>query len=203
MKSLSIALLASMGLSLAASAGAQNADAHRFASEVCASCHGPRGVSVSPAFPNLAGQTAEYVETQLKAFRDHSRADPMAEAFMWGMASQLSDATISDLATYYAAQPPARKSRTDPALVRAGEAIFLQGVPAIAVIACQTCHGAQAQGNATIPRLADQHAEYIVKQLVLFKSELRADASAPIMHAESHGMTFDQMEAVAAYLASR
>jgi len=42
-----------------------------------------------------------------------------------------------------------------------------------------------------------------VKQLVVFKSALRADTNAAIMHNISSAMTFDQMEAVAAYLASR
>jgi cytochrome c553 len=66
-----------------------------------------------------------------------------------------------------------------------------------------TCHGKDAEGNATCPRLAGQHSEYLVKQLVLFKSQLRADAAAPIMHNVTAGLSFDQMEAVAAYLESR
>ena len=55
---------------------------------------------------------------------------------------------------------------------------------------------------ARFPRLAGQHAEYLVKQMVLFKSEMRTDTSAVLMHAVGKGMTFNQMEAVAAYLAS-
>jgi len=66
-----------------------------------------------------------------------------------------------------------------------------------------TCHGKNAEGNAIYPRLAGQHAEYLVKQLVLFKSSLRADTNAAIMHNISSAMSFEQMEAVAAYLASR
>ena len=53
------------------------------------------------------------------------------------------------------------------------------------------------------PRLAGQHAEYLLKQLVMFKSELRSGASAPIMHSISTSVTFDQMQAVSAYLSSR
>jgi len=182
---------------------AQQKDAGRVAVEVCASCHGPKGDSVSPAFPRLAGQKPEYVAAQLKAFRDRTRGDPMAQAFMWGMASQLSDDTIAGLAAYYAAQKPLKATAADTKLVREGQIIFAQGIPAANVAPCQTCHGQQAEGNAAIPRLAGQHAEYMVKQLVLFKSELRAGASAPIMHGVSNGMTFDQMEAAAAYAASR
>ena len=160
---------------------AQQKDARRLAAEVCASCHGPTGISVSPAYPRLAGQRPEYLAVQLKAFRDRSRGDPMAQAFMWGMASQLSDDTIAGLAAYYAAQKPLKATAADTKLVREGQIIFAQGIPIANVAPCQTCHGQQAEGNAAIPRLAGQHAEYMVKQLVLFKSELRAGASAPIM----------------------
>src|SRR5262249_1864711 len=38
---------------------------------VCSTCHGARGVSISPMFPHLAGQPPQYLEAQLKAFRDH------------------------------------------------------------------------------------------------------------------------------------
>src|SRR5450631_3602339 len=73
--------------------------------QTCATCHGVNGRSVSPTFPNLAAQQAPYIEQQLKAFKDQSRADPDAQAYMWGMASQLSDATIIALAAYFAAEP--------------------------------------------------------------------------------------------------
>ena len=62
---------------------------------------------MSPTFPNLAAQTAPYIELQLHAFKDQTRADPDAQAYMWGMASQLSDTMISALAGYFAAQAAA------------------------------------------------------------------------------------------------
>jgi cytochrome c553 len=182
---------------------AQQKDAGRVAAEICASCHGPGGVSTSPAFPRLAGQNPEYLTAQLKAFRDRTRADPMAQAFMWGMASQLSDEAIAGLAAYYAVQKPANVATADVKLLREGQGIFTEGIPAANVTACQSCHRPQAEGNGAIPRLAGQLPEYMLKQRVMFKSELRAGASATIMHGVSTGMTFEQMQAVAAYAASR
>src|SRR4249920_1635417 len=81
-------------------------DAARMAAQVCASCHGPRGDSISPGFPKIGGQRAEYLESQLKAFRDRTRADPIAQAYMWGMTSQLGDETIKNLAAFYSGQKP-------------------------------------------------------------------------------------------------
>jgi len=185
---------------LAFEAGAQDSDARTLATQVCASCHGPGGRSISSAFPRLAGQQPAYLEAQLKAFRDRSRADPMAQAYMWGMSSRLDDATIKGLADYYAMQTPGRDAKVDPKLAREGGEIFANGIPAAGVPACVTCHGKAAEGNASFPRLAGQHADYLVKQLALFKSELRAGSNAPVMHNVSHGMTFDQMTAVSAFL---
>jgi cytochrome c553 len=196
-------LLVLMLLCSGSSLRAQQKDAGRIAAEICASCHGPGGLSVSPAFPRLAGQNPEYLTAQLKAFRDRTRADPMAQAFMWGMASQLSDDAIAGLAAYYAAQKPVNVTTRDVKLLREGQSIFTEGIPAANVTACQGCHKPQAEGNAAVPRLAGQHQEYLLKQLVMFKSELRAGASATIMHGVSGGMTFEQMQAAAAYAASR
>ena len=188
---------------IALSASAQQSEARKLASEACASCHGPRGESVSPAFPRLAGQQVAYLDGQLRAFRDRTRGDPMAQAYMWGMASQLDDGTIKELAAYYAAQKPVAGKAADAGRGRQGKAIYEEGIAAAKVPACAGCHGTNAEGNSTFPRLAGQHAEYLVKQLVLFKSALRSGGNAPLMHNISVGMSFEQMEAVSAYLTSR
>jgi cytochrome c553 len=196
--------IAVLGLScIAPSASAQEPDARKLATEACASCHGPRGESISPAFPRLAGQTAAYLEGQLKAFRDRTRADPMAQAYMWGMTSQLDDGTIKKLSAYYSAQKPVPGKTANAKLVQQGKAVYEAGIPAAKVQACITCHGKNAEGNSAFPRLAGQHAEYLVKQLVLFKSSLREGSNASIMHNISTGISFEQMEAVSAYLTSR
>jgi cytochrome c553 len=196
---LSLAALACTAPSLQA----QETDAAKLATQVCASCHGPRGDSISPAFPKIAGQRVEYLENQLKAFRDRTRADPMAQAYMWGMTSQLSEDSIKKLAVFYSGQKPAPGKAANPKLVQSGKAIYETGIPSAKVQACNTCHGPNGEGNAAFPRLAGQHAEYVVKQLVLFKSSLREGGSALIMHNISTGMSFEQMETVAAYLASK
>lgn len=184
-------------------ANAQQPDAARMARQVCASCHGPAGQSISSAFPRLSGQQPQYVEAQLKAFRDRKRGDPMAQAYMWGMASQLDDATIRSLATYYARQKPMRGPAADAALAQNGKGIFENGIPGDGVPACAGCHGKNGEGENGYPRLAGQHAEYLVKQLSLFKSELRAGAQAPLMHEVTAGLSFDQMTQVAAYLSGK
>src|SRR5579859_5538570 len=92
--------------------------------QVCGTCHGTNGRSVSPTFPNLAAQTAPYLEAQLKAFKDQTRADPDAQAYMWGMAAQLSDPQISELADYFSKQPaPPPGKSAGPAMIARGRQV--------------------------------------------------------------------------------
>jgi cytochrome c553 len=177
---------------------AQNAALHKTI-ETCGTCHGINGRSVSPTFPNLAAQTAPYIEAQLHAFKDQTRADPDAQAYMWGMASQLSDASISGLAGYFSQQSAAPGRGGNTTLIAQGKQIFVEGVPGQQIPACATCHGAQAQGNGPFPRLAGQHAPYLLRQLLVIQSVLR---TAPVMHGVIKDLTKPQMEAVVVYLES-
>ncbi|HEY2675688.1 MAG TPA: c-type cytochrome [Steroidobacteraceae bacterium] len=188
------------GLAHAADAAAEKADpALQNTVQTCAACHGASGRSVAPTFPNLAAQTAPYLEAQLKAFKDQTRGDPDAQAYMWGMAAPLSEAMITELAAYYAKQTPAKGTGGDTALIARGKEVFEKGIPAAQIPACATCHGAHAQGMASFPRLAGQHAPYLLKQLLVIQSALR---NAPVMHGVVKELTRDQMLAVTAYLES-
>jgi cytochrome c553 len=65
----------------------------------CAGCHGPTGAGMPAQYPRIAGQFAEYVEAQLKAFRAGARAnDP--NAMMRGIAVRMNDREIQAVAEY-------------------------------------------------------------------------------------------------------
>lgn len=67
----------------------------------CASCHGSNGAGMPAQYPRLSGQNAEYVDTQLKAFRIGARAND-TNATMRGVAGRLSDREIAAVADYIA-----------------------------------------------------------------------------------------------------
>jgi len=171
----------------------------KLTTQVCAACHGPGGRSTSPTVPILAAQSALYLELQLKAFRDQTRADPDAQAYMWGMAAQLDDNTIHAIANYYANQIAIKASGEQTELISRGKKIFAEGVADLGVQACAACHGDHAQGQAAFPRLAGQHAPYALKQLLVFQSALR---KAPVMHGVVRNLPRDQLQAVVAYVES-
>ena len=66
-------------------------------SATCVACHGPSGISTNPLWPNLAGQKAQYIIKQLKAFKSGERKDPT----MLPMAASLSEEDMKNLAAYY------------------------------------------------------------------------------------------------------
>jgi cytochrome c553 len=167
---------------------------------LCSTCHGPRGISTSPEFPILAAQRKGYLEAQLEAFRAHSRSEKIAHDFMWGIAGGLDDPMIGAVATYYAAQPAVAGRPSEPALIAKGKQLFDQGVADRGIPACASCHGADAKGVADFPRLAGQHAKYVVKQLQYIQTLVR---SAPVMHGIIKDITPAEMQAVAAYVQSK
>ncbi len=166
---------------------------------VCSSCHGFAGKSISPTFPRLAGQQKDYLVVQLKAFRDHTRADPHAHTYMWGMAAKLDDQTIEGVAAYYNSQTAVSGTPGEPQDVAAGKIIYEQGIAETGVPACAGCHGDHAQGMDAFPRLAGQHSSYLVGQLQAFASNARANE---MMHDNSKNLTETQIKQVAAYLGS-
>ncbi len=79
-----------------------------------------------------------------------------------------------------------------------GEQLYTSGDASRGVMACVGCHG--AAGNSTItqnPKLAGQHAEYLAKQLVDFKTPQRNN---PVMSGIAKGMSEQDIKNVAAYL---
>lgn len=90
-----------LGLAVAALCVATAAPANeagRAKSAACAACHGPLGLATAPDAPHLAGQSAIYVDAQLKAYRSGARQHPVMNV----IAKSLSDADIAALAAWYA-----------------------------------------------------------------------------------------------------
>ncbi|WP_341318347.1 c-type cytochrome [Paraburkholderia sp. IMGN_8] len=196
-----IALLAAAGTALMLPDPTRAEDGARIAGQICSGCHGVHGRSESPMFPKLNAQTPEYIEAQLKGFREHARGESTARDYMWGMAALLDEAAVKSLADYYSHQAATRGAAGDPTLMAKGREIFEHGVPDKGVPACASCHGEQAQGVGTFPRLAGQHREYLLRQIEFFQGGTRANA--PVMTAVAHTLSSEQAKAVAAYLQSR
>lgn len=153
------------------------------AAAACAGCHGDKGITSTATVPNLAGQDAEYLIEAMRAYKSGQRS----EETMKGVAATVDDATVKNLATYYAKQQPV------PTKARAPLAT------AELVQRCDRCHG--VGGNSTdphMPAIAGQKADYHEKVLHAYRTGERKSSA---MSAMSSSLTEADVEALAAYYA--
>jgi len=200
MKPTSLAPLAAIAaLSfLPADAGAADPErARAIVSGRCFLCHGMNGESSSEVFPRLATQNATYLAKQLRDFKSGARKGTA----MNEMAAALTEADMADLGAYFAAQKADPHPATDADLAAAGRYLYAKGNPYSGVAACTGCHGANAHGTETLPRLAGQQAPYLEGQLRLFNRRERTNDNA-IMHAIASKLTELEIKALAEYLAT-
>jgi len=168
---------------------------------LCSACHGQDGNSISTNYPKLAGLSAKYTEEQLRSFRDRTRSDKDAVDAMWGWARSLTDQDIKEIGAYYAAQKRTSSEPGPEPLNSKGRTIYEQGMSDKGLPACALCHGAAGEGKDDAPRIAGQHARYLVRQLKVFRSMQRPAAVA--MHAIVTPLTDSDIDALAAYLQSK
>jgi cytochrome c553 len=109
---LSIALLVACIGFTAAYAG--DAAAGKARAGMCATCHGPLGISQLPNAPHLAGQPEIYIIEQLKQYRSGKRANEV----MAVIAKPLTDTEIEDLAAWYAAIELMVKEKSAPSPIK-------------------------------------------------------------------------------------
>lgn len=109
MTRLSVAVLSALSVAVfsleaRAADAAGDAQAGSKKNSMCIGCHGIEGYKT--AFPEvydvpkIGGQHAEYIVSALQAYKTGNRKHPS----MRGIAAQLSDQDMKDLAAYYSAQ---------------------------------------------------------------------------------------------------
>jgi len=80
------------------------------AAMLCISCHGQDGVGVTPLYPSLAGQHADYLVRALEEYQNGGRKNPI----MRSLAGPLKPAEIAEIATYFSALTPALMTEPRP-----------------------------------------------------------------------------------------
>ena len=91
------AYLVSLGSETVDAGGSRSAPSLE-ATATCIACHGQNGISLSPAWPTLAGQHEDYLVHSLNQYRDGTRKDPV----MAPLVAALTDDDVELLAKYYA-----------------------------------------------------------------------------------------------------
>jgi cytochrome c553 len=189
---LAVAFFTSLGLIgfTESFAAPPDAAAGKVKAQTCFACHGEDGIGISPEIPNLAAQPPLSITYQLIQFRGQQRKGGAMEA----LAAGLSDQDMRDIAAYYSALPPPPAKSGDVEKIAKGQQISNTQY-------CNSCHGAQLQGQKHIARLAGQSPEYLVTQLNNIRSGNRVDMDGT-MGSAARGLSDGDIEALVAYAAS-
>ena len=160
---------------------------------LCNQCHGADGNSKKPGVPNLAAQNPVYLLEQIEKFSDGRRKNFVMNA----LSKNFSRDDKENLAIFYASMKVSA-SKTNAQLAKKGQGLYVKQ--------CSSCHGKQGAGKSDYARLAGQKTHYVEMTLRSFRDRLK-NSSKPvnrnntIMEAVAKGLSDDDVEALAAYVA--
>ena len=158
--------------------------------QICAGCHGEKGVPIDTNTPVIWGQQAGYLYLQLRDFKSGARKSEI----MSPVAGTLSRDDMMALATFFSqkqwpslGEPPAPHD------------VVVKAARANNSIGCTGCHQGEYQGDSTQPRLAGQRREYLQRTMLDFRTGKRGNnpGMSDLMKAASE----DDLVAAAQYLA--
>lgn len=165
----------------------------------CGACHGMDGNSTDAQYPKLAGQSEQYIVTQLMRFKSGVRQN----VIMSSMASTLSPQDMHDIGAYFSEQK-SLPGVADAKLAADGAKLYREGDAATGIPACMACHGPDGRGNPgwRVPQIAGQHADYVQKQLQAWHdgASWGSDTRAGIMPTIAKRLTEQDISAVSSYV---
>jgi len=157
---------------------------------LCGVCHGLKGIPQYPTAPIIWGQNAGYLYLQFRDFQKGARKDDRMTPIAQGLVKE--DALA--LAEYFAAKPWPNTGA--PAAAKADTEI---AIATNRSVVCTSCHLEEYQGDSSVPRLAGQEHDYLIKTIMDFRNRTRANN--PGMSDLMNTATPDQLAAMANYLA--
>jgi cytochrome c553/nitrate/TMAO reductase-like tetraheme cytochrome c subunit len=161
---------------------------------LCIPCHGENGMSVNPAWPNLAGQHADFLVASLKEFKTGIRKNEL----MSPMVASLNEIDIRNVAAYF--------SKTKCGVTGGDKAKAILGKAKAAN--CAACHSVGGlygpgaigvSGTPTWPNLAGQNADYLANTLKSYQDGGRTHA---VMTSVAKTLNADDIDNLSAYYAS-
>ena len=157
---------------------------------LCFSCHGENGASKLAEIPILAEQEFYYMYVQLKDMKSKLRDSSV----MSPIVANISKTNLRLLAEFFAQQTwPETDYSVTAKQAAAGQLVNDAGQ-------CASCHLGTLKGNSRVPRLANQHPDYLKKTMLDFKNDIRKNAPSIATLLKTYSE--QEIEDVANYLAS-
>lgn len=171
----------------------------------CTACHGEEAIELEAGYvPRIQGKPAGYLYNQLINFRAGRRGNET----MRYLVEYLSEAYLWEIAEYFAGRIPPYPNPAPPpqsrTLLERGRQLARHGDAAADVPACMACHGDRLAGvEPSVPGLIGLPRHYIMGQLGAWRTGQRRAAAPDCMATIAERLAPRDVEAVAAWLASR
>ena len=152
----------------------------------CAACHSDNGQGGKKGeYPRIAGQRANYIESQLRNFRARIRLNiPM---YPYTQERELTDEDIKDVSAYLSGIQLSNKMPTytgkEDALTMLQMADRVMIIPRVEgdlenggklfQKACSACHAKTGKGRGMFPMLVGQYTNYLKRQFDLYRKDDR------------------------------
>jgi cytochrome c553 len=175
---------------LLAGATAVSADTIEEKAALCGVCHGANGQPDDPKVPIIWGQNAGYLYLDFRDFQKGARTNEL----MTPVAQAVAKEDALALAEYFSAKPWPKSSA--PSASKGDTAVAMSVEKAVV---CTSCHLEEYQGDSSVPRLAGQQQDYLIKTMTDFRNHTRANN--PGMSDLMNTVTTDNLAAMANYLA--
>ena len=149
------------------------------AAAVCQGCHGENGEGAPAAkIPRLAGQSADYLDKQLRDYATGARSNEIMQNFAKPLGEADRDAVAAFFASLTAPSIAPNPQATDIQMAR-GHQLAHQGSEPERVQACDNCHGPDGSGvPRSAPYLAGQSADYLAAELQSWRGRASAKNDA-------------------------
>ena len=158
--------------------------------QTCFTCHGDKGAATIGSVPILAGQEFYYMYVQLKDMKKGLRASPI----MSPIVASIKKEDLKLLAQYFSEQSwPKTNYKIDAKRASAAGLVLSAGQ-------CTVCHLGTLKGNSRVPRLSNQHPEYLKNTMNDFKNNIRKNAPAMVTLFKT--LNEQEIQDVADYLGS-
>jgi cytochrome c553 len=193
-----LALAASASMSQAQAVAGGDAAAGQKKAAMCIGCHGIPDYRASfpevHKVPMISGQGAKYIVSALTAYQKGERRHPTMRA----IAGSLSEQDMADLSAFYEGQKVVSTEAAPAAAPQVAE-LLKKGN-------CASCHGENLNKpiDASYPKLAGQHPDYLTVALKAYKTEKNPTVgrSNAIMGAQVKAFSNAELKLLAGYISS-
>lgn len=157
----------------------------------CISCHGIDGIATAPATPHLNGQLKTYLAETMTRLQKGRRSTNVPQH----VPAAMSPEAIDEAADFYAGIKARRpQQETNPDKVVRGNNLYLTR--------CADCHADSGRiGGGEAPIMNAQNLDHLIAQGKAYTSGQRKFVE-PLMRDAYKGLSDDDIEAIAHYLAA-